>query len=850
MNYSQQEIKKKQEKIISKSGKMKYRIRGWIAYCSGIGAITLLLLFIFGLAGAVRGVVDSAPGAEEIDIMTAGQPSEIYDSCGNIIQVLAAQDLAYEYASVDQIPEIVQRAFISAEDRRFYEHHGVDMLGILQSVYSGVMGEKEKLKSKTITQQLIQNQILNGNDNATFLGRCTREIQEQYLAIELEEDLDKGQILEYYLNTVNMGQNIMGVQAAATRYFDKDIEDVNVSEATVLAAIVSDPEKYSPVSQQENNSRRRKDVLKAMLEARYISEEEYEDALGDDVYLRIQNVDSIKAYGIKDTDSYYADAVNTQVIRDLKEKLGYSQTEAYNVLYHGGLKIFSCQDSSLQEICDEVINSDQYYPQTARSYLSYYLAVSQGGDKREYSEIDVKNYFYEDKGKKISLYFNKAGKPKKYIREFKKAVLKEGGEVIAEKLQLIKQPQASFVLIEQATGQVKAVVGGRGQKEANTDVNRAMELKRQPGSSLAMLSTYAPALDTAGITLGNVEDDTAYFYPGTNTQVRKWEGSPYHGLMTLREAIKGSENIPAVKTLEKVSVQTGYEFLKKFSLTTIIEQKKSEDGQVYTDLQLQLALGELNEGVTNLELTAAYAAIAGRGVYRKPAFYTKIIDRYGNVLLENEREPKRILKESTAWLLTDAMEDAVKKGTGQPAQFDSLKNLSQAWNVGYTEESTDYWFEGFTPFYTAGIWVGRDENTSQERSEAHIAIWKEIMERVHKKEKKTKGNFRIPDGVLSTWICSKCGNRAVQGLCDEAMGSDIVTKEYFVKGTEPQRNCDCHVKYAFCKESGMLASELCPEEERFYKVLLKKDEVARTDDYLNTVEQNMGTEICDLQHQK
>ena len=162
MNYSQQEIKKKQKRIMSKTEKMKYRIEEWIAYCPGIGAITLLLLFIFGLVGAVRGVVDSTPKAESIDIMTMGQASEIYDSSGNVIQVLSAQDLSYEYASVDQVPKCVQDAFIVAEDRRFYEHHGVDMLGIVQSVYSGVVGEKENVKSKTITQQLIQNQVQIG----------------------------------------------------------------------------------------------------------------------------------------------------------------------------------------------------------------------------------------------------------------------------------------------------------------------------------------------------------------------------------------------------------------------------------------------------------------------------------------------------------------------------------------------------------------------------------------------------------------------------------------------------------------------------------------------------------------
>lgn len=844
MNYSQQEIEKKQKNMESNAGRKKYRVEKWTAYCGVILAITLLLLLVFGIAGSVRGIIDSSPEIDEKNIMAEGQSGKIYDSQGKLIQSLDAKDIIQEYVSVDKIPKCVTQAFIAIEDNRFYEHHGVDMFGLVQSLWLGLTGEKSDVtQSETITQQLIQNQLLDGNEGNSLLDQFTRRIKEQHLAIELEDELDKSKILEYYLNTVNMGQNIVGVQAASRRYFDKDISELNLSEGAVLAAMAADPSEYSPITDQENNVQRRQLVLKNMLDENYISEDEYEDALGDDVYLRIQNVNSTEANAKEKTNSYYSDAVVEQVIADLKDKLGYSQTEAYNALYHSGLRIYTCQEPTLQKICDEVINSDSYYPKTVRSYLSYHLVVEKSGVEKEYSEVDIKNYFLSKKGKNISLYLRKTKKAKAYVQQFKQAVLKNGGKVVAENIQLVKQPQASFVLIEQATGEVKAIVGGRGQKLANRDINRATESKRQPGTVLAMLSTYAPALDTAGVTLGDVQDDTAYHYPGTDTDVRQWNNSGYRGFITLRQAIKNARSVPAVKTLEKISVQTGYEYLRKFNFTTIVEKKRNEDGNVYTDLQLQLALGELNEGVTNLELTAAYAAIANQGVYQEPRFYTKIVDRNGNVLLENKSVKKRVLKETTASLLTGAMKDVVQSGSGSAAKFDRIQTM-QAGNVGHTEKRTDLWFEGYTPYYTAGIWSGQDENTSVEESDYHMVIWKEIMERIHQTEDRTFGKFQKTDHIISRQICSKCGNLAVEGLCDQAQGGSTIVTERFVAGTEPQENCTCHIKYTFCGKTNALAGENCPKEDQYDRVLLQKQETSKTADSPNIVTEKIKKELC------
>lgn len=847
MNYSQAEIKRKQKEILSASRKTKYRIEEWLTYVGVVLLITLFLVIIFGMAGAVRGMIDSVPKIEEIDILARGRASILYDSTGEEIQKLSADDIVQEYVPFEQIPECVQEAVLAIEDKRFYAHHGVDMLELIHSVYSAAAGEDSEQKNsvKTITQQLIKNQILDGIGGSTLLEDFSAAIREQHLATQLEDNLDKSKILEYYLNTISLGQNIIGVQAAAERYFDKKIEDVNLSEAAVLAAAISDAAEFNPVTSQEKNAQRRRLVLKNMLDEGYITDDEYEEALGDDVYLRIQNVNNTNESGVEKTNSYYTDAVTQQVIEDLKEYLGYSQTEAYNALYRGGLQIYTCQESSLQKICDDVINSNRYYPTTVRSYLSYSLVIEKDGREQEYSEVDIKNYFLDKNGKNISLYFKKTSKAKEYVRKFRAAVLREGGRIKSENMQLVKQPQASFVLLEQSTGKVKAIVGGRGQRKANREINRATEFKRQPGSALAMLSAYAPALDTAGITLGSVQDDSAYYDTGMDSKIRQLEDGIYGGLMTLRTAVINAKSVPAVKTLQEISVQTGYEFLKKFSLSTIVEKKENEDGKVSSDLQLSLALGELNEGVTNLELTAAYAAIANEGVYQKPRFYTKIVDSDGNVLLENSASSKRVIKEDTAWLLTDAMTDVIQSGVGKAASLEGLK-VAAAGNNAKTAQNTDFWFEGYTPYYTAGIWSGADESTSQEQSDYYMVIWREIMEKVHRSTKKLEGDFEKPHNIVSCRICSKCGNLAVEGLCDEAEGGSTVCNEYFALGTEPAKNCTCHVKYAFCKESGMLANETCPKTDIYYRVLLQKSETADTADTENTVAHNIGKDTCGI----
>lgn len=824
MNYGKKEIDSKIDKINSSNKKVFNKIKLNVKIFAVIIVFTLILCAVFSGVGIVRGLTDSAPDINEENIMPDGYPSIICDANGKKVQKLMGINANREYKKITDIPECVQNAFVAIEDARFYKHSGVDLQGILRAVFSALSDEKMTQGASTITQQLLKNQVFGGGNEKSFFGKVSRKIQEQSLAIKLESTIDKKKILEYYLNTINLGQNTMGVETASKRYFGKSVSKLTVSEAAVLAGITQNPTEYNPITEQQNNEAKRKIILKNMLDQEYITEDEYEEALGDDVYSRIQDINKEKrtsSYG--DINSYYVDAVIENVVSDLKQKLGYTETQAYNAIYREGLKIYTCQDQSLQKICDDVINNDKYYQKNTKSYLSYQLKVKKSdGETELYTEGDVRAFINDAHKKRISFYFKNRKKAEKYIKMFKKKNLDKHDKILSESINLIKQPQASFVLMEQSTGKVRAIVGGRGEKTANRTLNRASSSKRQPGSTFKVLSTYLPALDTSGFTLANVMDDAPYKYPGTNKRVKDWDSSGYKGLTSLRQGIVDSVNIVTVKTFQKVTPQTGFDYLLNLGFTTLVDRRETSDGQIYSDIQLPTALGGLTDGVTNVELTAAYAAIANGGTYIKPVYYTKIVDSKGNVLLQNSKSGKKVMKNTTAWLLTDAMKDVIKRGTGKKAAFKKIK-MTQAGKTGTTSDNTDFWFEGYTPYYTAGIWLGYDSMFTQMSGSASKIMWRDIMEKVHKVKKLKNKNFKKPEDIITRKICKKCGKLAVYGLCDRALDGNDIKTEYFARGTQPKESCDCHVKYTFSNSTGNMA-ETGASASTNDKVYLNKDE--------------------------
>lgn len=842
MDYSKRGIELKQHYIKSTSRRLISKVRITIFRLLIVFIVFAAIVGTFSGLGFVKGLIDSAPDISHIDVIPTGYTTTIYDREGNVIENLVGANANREYVSLKELPDYIKYAFVAIEDERFYIHDGIDVRGILRAGVTGITSGSFSEGASTITQQLLKNQVFEGGREATFMERLERKIREQYLAIELENQLDKDTIMEYYLNTINLGSGTLGVQKAAQRYFNKDAKDLTLSEAATIAAITQLPVYLNPITHPDRNAKRREEILKEMLEQGYCTQEEYDIAMADDVYTRIQSVneeiDSTSYY------SYFVDELIEQVMEDLQEKLGYTQTQASNLLYSGGLSIYTTQDPVIQKICDDVYSNEEYFPKMGTSYweLTYALSIQKADnttihyhsqDLLEYFKDykDPDNLYVDDKGSKFSLLFIDKEDMQKKIDEFREAMLEPGDEILGEKVTMTIQPQSSFVVMDQYTGEVQAIVGGRGAKSGNRTLNRATNTYRQPGSTFKILSTYLPALDMAGFTLADVQDDSGpYYYPGTNKEVHNWTSTKkYEGLSTLRKGIYNSMNIVTVKTLVEVTPQVGYEYLLDLGFTSLVDSRKEADGRVVSDINYPLALGGLTDGVSNLELTAAYAAIANGGVYTKPIFYTKVFDHNGKVLLENKPEREQVMKESTAWLLTNAMEDVVKKGTGKNVRLTEV-NMPVAGKTGSTSDYNDLWFSGYTPYYTATIWSGFDNNRSQTDKTYPRKIWKTIMEQIHIQKKLETKSFTMPDSIVTAKVCTQSGKLAVEGLCDHYKGGNTTTIEYFAKGTEPREKCDIHVKASVCTKSNKLATENCPLTTVEEAVYLNKTETGVTSD--------------------
>ena len=784
MNYGRKKAAKKRRDITSKS-KMKKKRLG-VRIFKGV-LLTLLLLMVAGCVGGgifLKKVIDSAPDVTPEDVKPTGYTSVVYASDNKTeTQRLTSAGSNRVYKTIDEIPKDLQHAFVAIEDERFYEHNGIDPKGIVRAGMIGLTTGDFSQGASTLTQQLIKNNIFDFMSEDTFFDRLERKIQEQYLALKLEKQKTKSEIMENYLNTINLGQNTLGVQAASQRYFNKDVSQLTLSESAVIAAITQSPSYYNPITHPDHNADRRKQVLKNMLEQGYISQEAHDEALADDVYARIQNVNTNITQNTT-PQSYFVDALTEQILTDLEDPdvgLGYSETQAYNTLYKGGLSIYSTQDLEIQGICDQVLNDDSNYPYKVQYGLSYALTVTRAdGTQENYSSGHIKQF----RNMKYGLTFDSEEQAHQVIESFKASIAKEG-DTYDEVINLSPQPQASVTVIDQATGQIKAMVGGRGTKSSSMSLNRAYTgSTRQPGSCFKILSTYAPALDSAGETLATIIKDEPYEY-ADGTPVSNWWGNYYRGNMTMRKAIEQSANICAVKTLTEITPQLGFTYCQNFGLSTLVESRTTDEGKVFTDIQQPLALGGVTDGVYNYEMCAAYAAIANGGVYQEPIMYTKILDHDGNVLLDRTQtqEKHTVLKDSTAFLLTSAMEDVIKKGTGTPAR---LSNMDAAAKTGTTSNNVDLWIAGYTPYYTCTIWSGYDDNTplADREGDYHLKMWKKIMDQINTTKGLAYTQFEEPDSVVERTVCTSTGKLAVSGC-------PAVT-EYFDRDTAPTQSCSGH----------------------------------------------------------
>lgn len=779
--------------------------------------ILVLCLCLLGAAmgfGMFRGILDSAPDIDTIHIGPTAYASKVLDTDGNITATLVTAGSNRERVSYEQLPKDLINAFVAIEDERFWQHNGIDLKSILRAVRGVVSDDDSAGGGSTITQQLIKNNVFGGGLHEGKFQRYVRKFQEQYLALEIEnqpglskEEIKKS-ILTEYLNTINLGSNTLGVKVAARRYFNKEVSDLTLSECTVIASITKNPSGLNPITHPERNAERRAQVLKNMLEQGYIDETRYTEALADDVYARIQDV-NVQKEAENEPYSYFVDELTAQVIQELQDRLGYTKDKATDLLYSGGLTIYSTQDPSLQTIVDEEVNNPDNYDTAKHSVTWRYTLKHDDGSIVNYSEKDLIRWMKEVKGISFNGLFSSEDSAKSYVEQYKAELVRDTDKELGEQFFTTLEPQVSFVLMDPHTGQVKAISGGRGEKRYSLSLNRATGTLRQPGSTFKLITSFAPAIDLYGATLATPFYDTAYTIG--NKTFKNWYSSGFLGYQTIRDGIIYSLNIIAVRCLmEQLNPHEGRLYAENLGITSLLD----------SDENPALALGGITNGVTNLELTQAFATIANGGQFNKAKFFTKILDQEGNVLIDTtEDQPRQAMKATTAFLLTDAMKQSMLpnrayaasvnvNSTSTRAHFDGM---SLAGKSGTTTKDVDIWFVGYSPYYVGGIWGGCDENqplvdkASGEYNGGagfHKDIWRKIMSRVH--EGLPDIGFTKPDGIVEAQVCRKSGKLPTSGCYADYRGSSVIT-EYFAEGTVPTTNCDRHTSWG---------SIIIPEDEK------------------------------------
>ena len=804
MKFTRYSIENRLYEMKSKRARIWHRFTGILKTVILFCFVASLFLGVSFSYGMFKGILDSAPDIQKIHVGPTAYATKIYDKKGNLMSTLVTEGSNRERVTYEELPKDLINAFVAIEDERFWSHNGIDFRSILRAVKGVVSDDSSAGGGSTITQQLLKNNVFGGGLHEGKFEKYVRKFQEQYLALELEDQpgLDKKQIkksiLTEYLNTINLGANTLGVKVAARRYFNKEVTNLSLSESTVIAAITKNPSGLNPITHPDKNSARRKQVLINMLKQGYIDEARYNEALADPVYERIQNV-NLTTSGEDKPYSYYTDELTEQVVDAFVERLHYSKEEATKLLYSGGLTIYANQDPDLQAIVDKEINDPENYDTAKYAITWRYTLQHKDGSIVNFSEKDIAKYLQEGKGISFNGLYNSKDQANKRIDEFKEKVTIDTDRVLGETIDYVLEPQASFVLMDPHSGEVLALTGGRGEKKQSKTLNRASNVLRQPGSTFKVISSFAPAIDLYGATLASTYYDSEYTV-GKKT-FKNWYSGGYLGYQSIRDGIVYSLNIVAVRCLmETVKPERGYQYAESLGITSLVKD----------DVNAALALGGLTRGVSNLELTQAYGVIANSGKMQKAKFFSKIVDQNGKILIDTtEDEPTQVMKESTAYLLTDAMRESMESkrafasdvrvgSTSTRAHFDGM---SLAGKSGTTSNNRDIWFVGFSPYYLAGVWGGCDENQVLKDAGSgeynggtgfHKDIWRKIMSKIH--EGKTDIGFARPDSIVEEKVCRKSGLLPVSGCYQDYRGSAVIT-ELFARGTVPTEQCEYHTSW-------------------------------------------------------
>ena len=781
-------------------------VLGAIATVIVIGGVCLVV-FVGTLGDYLQD--DIIPNSSvSLDGFELDQNSMVYfvNSSGNIekLQKLHAETNSTR-ASYEEIPKAMINAAVAIEDKRFFEHQGVDWFTTIKACVNMFVGSGDQFGGSSITQQLIKNLYLAQDESADDVT-VQRKVQEIFRATELEKRYDKTVIITWYLNEIYLGNRINGVKAAAEYYFGKELELLTPAECASLISITNNPSIYDPTSDKvfafevtegdvrelngfERNHIRKENTLWVMRNEGYLTEEEYQEALAQELVIK-RGIDPMdKLADCPNEECRYHDQVKTFV----KKNDGFYYCPVCDTVTEIGMDasqdVYSWfVDTLLEDVGAMFAERDGFnWDDLDRDTKLFYKDMICSAGYHIYSTLDMDVQNQVDK------------------------IYTDLNEIPADKS--LQQLQSSMIIIDNETGDIVAMAGGVGEKEVHDAFNRAVEAELQPGSSIKPLTVYAPGFELGAITPGSVIRDMPLYYTSSRPYPYN-DNRSYSYSRTIFTAVEDSVNAVAVNLLDSIGLTYSYKFAKdRFGLDWLVDQYYDKSGKYFSDLGYSpLGMGAPTVGVSVRQMAEAYATFANNGVRREARTFTKIYNSKGELIMDNTQDSTTILTEKTVNYMNYCLDNAVQRGTGTRAD---ISGQNVAGKTGTTSSLKDRWFCGFTSYYTAAVWCGYDTpeviKLSGDTGNPACRLFKKVLEPLH------KGLERKPLYDASQFeeitICLDCGNLATDACTMEARtannGNKRTEKVNVYVEDIPVENCSCHVIIDFCETCNCVANEYC-----------------------------------------
>lgn len=736
------------------------------------------------------------------------------DENGDIVvlqQIYSTTDR--QWVAYEDIPQELIRATVALEDKRFYEHQGVDWITTVKAGLNLFMGGGWQFGGSTITQQLIKNLFLTEDEKADDVT-IQRKLLEIFRALEFEKRYDKEVVLEYYLNVIYFGRGCYGIKSAAATYFGKELQDMTVAEYASLISITNNPYRYDPYRKEptsyymtgvEENRVRQEYCLEEMYTQGWLTQDEYNDALAQEMVFKD---------GISTEDQW---------VQCANESCDYEG--AVRTLEH-------TDDGYFCPSCGEAINVRQTSSQNVYSYfvdtvildVAAYLAEQDGYEWSSLTKTVRENYMLliQRRGYHIFSTINLE------VQEQLDKIYQDLSQIPETKSG--QQLQSAMVIIDNDTGDIAAIAGGVGEKTDFFGLNRATQSKLQVGSSMKPLGVYAPAFELGVITPATVIYDMPLYYQDDGTPYPRNDTRQYDYTRTVFQGIVRSLNGISIGVLDTIGTQYSYNFAKnKFKLTDLTDHYETSSGKILTDVGYSsLGMGALTVGVTVRDMAEAYATFANNGTWRESRTFTKVYDSDGVLVIDNKQESEKILSEKTVTYMNYCLDQAVDSGTGTLADF---KGMDICGKTGTTSSNKDRYFCGYTHYYTGAVWSGYDQPekivcTSGIKNPSAF-LWNKVMQPVHS-GLESKPLFSYDDMVEVT-VCLDCGKLSTPACTLDIRDSSRVQTVWVYEEDMPKEFCDCHVTVDYCTQGNGVANEYCHKFEDYGVLqLTQKSLVKRT----------------------